>query len=74
MDISDHRMAHEPAHALNGFSDYRRPQMSHMQRLGHVGSAVIHDHCLRLRHLVHPVLLSGLHLVHISGQETGADL
>ena len=46
--ITNHMVAQETAHTLYALPDNSRPQMTHMERLCHVGPAVIHDNSLRL--------------------------
>ena len=48
MDIAGHLVTHETAQTLYTFADDGRAEMSHMQRLRHVGSAVVDDDGLRV--------------------------
>ena len=74
MDVADDRMAHIAAHTLNGLSDDSGAKMAHMERLRHIGPAVVHDHRLRMLRRLQPQLLPGPHPVHIIGQEAVPDL
>ena len=46
MYITNHIVSHEFTDALYTLSDDSRTQVSYMKRLGHIGSAVIHDNRL----------------------------
>ena len=74
MNIADHLMAHKTAHALNGFTDDSGTEMAHVQGLCHIGSAVVHDHSLRMLRRLHSQLLSSPHPIHIIGQKAASDL
>ena len=48
MDIAGHVVAHEASQTLHALTDDGRAEMSHMQRLRHVGSTVVNDNGLRI--------------------------
>ena len=52
MDVADHLVPCETSQALHALTDDGRTEMSHMQRLRHVGSAVINDDGFRIRGLL----------------------
>ena len=65
VDITNHFIAHKTGDSLYAFSDDRRTEMSYMQRLCHIWSAIIqHDH-LRMFCLLDSEIIRLFHLIQI---------
>ena len=82
MDITDDILSVEAGDALDRLADDRAAQMSDMQGLGHIGTAVVDDDLLRLFRKRHAETIVRAHLLqvrlqkalfHIQIQETGLD-
>jgi hypothetical protein len=56
MHVPDHAIAQETPQTFHTLPDNGGPKMAHMERLGHIGSAVVHDDGLVLSDLLHTVL------------------
>ncbi len=61
MNVADGLVAMIAHHSLYGFADDRGAKMSHVQRLGYIGSAVVQNNGLRLFGLRHAELLLPCH-------------
>jgi len=71
--VAQDLVAAEAVDAFDGFADDRRPQVAHVHRLGHIGSAVVDHDPARLGDLAAPVRGSGGNLARPVGQGPGAD-
>ena len=65
MNIAHHMISQEISHPTNAFSNNCRTKMSHMQRLCHIGSAVIHNNGFSMTNFIQPQLRSLSHTFHI---------
>ena len=73
MNIAHHMISQEISHPTNAFSNNCRTKMSHMQRLCHIGSAVIHNNGFSMTNFIQPQLRSLSHTFHILCQIQGID-
>ena len=69
MNVTDDLVAHIALHPADGLADDRRAQMPHMQRLGHVGPAIVHHNRARRLLLGHAQVFVRAHLL-----EPGAEI
>ena len=65
MHIADHRMAHITPYPLDTLADDGRTQMSHMQRLCHIGTAIVDHDGLGMCRRLQTKLLAGAHFIQI---------
>ena len=66
VDVPQHLVSHEPADTLNALPDDGGAEMSHMERLGHIGSAVVDEDRLGCAALLHSQLSVLPHLIQIA--------
>ena len=71
MNVTDHLMPQETSHPLDTLANDGGTEMSHMQRLCHVGSAVIYDDRERRFRLFTAALVFFSHVVHVGRQISG---
>ena len=71
MYVTDHIVAQVTAHTLYALTDHGRTQVADMQRLCHVGSAVVHDDGLSMALFLHAKLFFLCHAVHEISQVSG---
>ena len=69
MNVADHMVSQEFSQTLYALANYRRAQVSHMKRLGHIGPAVVHNDGFFFLRLLHSKLRGGRHFSHIARQE-----
>ena len=71
MNVADHLMSQETSHPLNALADHSRTEMAHVQRLCHIGSAVIHNDRERRFCLFTAAVVSLSHVIHVGCQISG---
>ena len=72
MDVSNDLVAEEAVNALDALSDDGRAQMSHMERLGHIGAAIVEHNGLGRSLRLHAEGRRGGHTRHIVPQNRRA--
>ena len=74
MHVTDHMVSQSASHALDALTDYRRTQMAYVKRLGHIGSAVVHNNRLGFLGFLKAQTRICSHLIHKVCQEVFLDL
>ena len=68
MCVTDHLIAHLPGQTLHALADDRRPQVSHVEGLRHIGTAVVDDDLFTAQGTVQSQVFLPVHAVQVVGE------